>query len=172
MKARELAGVFVLLLSGASSVVINDQLGHVQILYENDLLSNTTSTSALLIQSEKCYPDAVAACNTLSESLLARVPPDVQHQLDYLVYSGQLHQSAKLYISPQATRSRVRALGGNESCLAYDVTEHKVSEVDCNTPLRVLCTQSAAPYSASQLNSTITENRRTTVNSQNYAITG
>jgi len=170
MKSIQLTSVLSLVLNGVFSVVIDNQVGRVQILYQNDLTSNTTSTSALFIQSEKSYKDASAACRAFSETLLDNVPSDVKDQLNYLVFSGQLESNAQLYISFENIHDGMRTCRGREqSCLAYHVAEEKVVEVDCGTELPALCTQSA---DVSQLGYPISNSREITVNSLDYAITG
>jgi hypothetical protein len=173
MKSDQLAYVLFLLLNTVLSVVIDDQLGHVQLLYQNDLQSNTSSTSALLIQTQKSYSDASRACAALSESLIPDVPGDVQDQLNYLVHVGQLQSSAQLYIRSQTASHRIRTAGSlASSCSAYDVGGKKVVGVDCGKTLQFLCTQSATPYHASQVGASVPEDKKITVSSGNYTITG
>ena len=173
MKSSQLTSVFLVLLSRVISMAIKGDVGSIQLLYQNDLTVNTTSTSALLLQSKKSFNDAISSCAALSESLIAGVPFDVQEQLSYLAYSGQLEENAQIYIVSKSVDPVIRIRQGQEQkCSAYSMAERMVVKVDCGTKLPALCTQSAPPYNSSQLGAPISESRQITVNSKGYAITG
>jgi len=162
MKLSKVVAVALPVLPGVYSVVINDKIGDVQILYQNDLLANSTSTSALLVHRKKCYSDAITACSALSESLLTDVTPDLEDQLNYLVFSGQVVPYTKLFV----------AQGSGSCCSAYDTTQKAVVKVDCATELPALCTNSAPPYNITQLGASVSQQRQVTSSGSNYNITG
>lgn len=136
-------------LQGVYSVVINNQIGDVQILYQNNLLANSTSTSALLTYQKTSHKNAITACGALSESLLPDVPSHLEDQLNYLVFSGQVAPCTKIFI----------AKGSDSCCSAYDVTQKAVVKVDCATDLPSLCAKPAPPYNVSQLGVPISQQR-------------
>ena len=145
-----------------STPIVNNAIGNVQVLWQNDLAQKTNSTSALFLHEKHSYSQTVAACKALSESLLQTVPADIKDQLNYLVYSNSISSDARIYI----------AKSYNNRCNAWDQHQKKVVSVDCATKLPALCTQSAPPYSASQQFSSINKKTEVTVNTELYSITG
>lgn len=167
---RFLSTSFLLFLgfrTALSTAVISEHLGDVRVLYQNDLLGNSTSTSAFLLYGKKSFQSAQRACSALSESLLPNVPSDVHDQLRYLVFSGQLESSAQLYVA--------RTPGGNSSedrCRAYDLASGKVVQAQCDAELAVLCTQSSSPWSVSDFNAPVSSDRRIIVEDSGYRWSG
>ena len=160
-------------LAGVRSVTLDDQIGSLQLLYQNEVAARTNSTSAILLQSLQNYTNAAQSCRALSETLLTGIPQDVKDQLAYLNYSGQLKGDTRVYLSSRTGQGET--LGQNsapQSCYAYSPATSTTVEVNCSTPLRALCTQSALSYIASQLNAKIGAGYKLTVKSQNLSITG
>ena len=172
MKAIQATSVVFLALNAAALVVVNEQIGPIQLLYQNDLTADASSTSALLLQKEATYAESLTSCQALSEFLLPAVSADIHDQLRYLTHSGQLrHGQLHLAMPPQdAPRSRARR--APQACLAYNVQRMEANAVDCNAKLPALCTQSAPPYNASQLRAEVGDERKVTVENKNYSITG
>ena len=160
-------------LAGVRSVVLDDQIGSLQLLYQNQVSARTKSTSAILLQSLQNYTDAAQSCHALSETLLNGVSQDVEDQLTYLNYSGQLNGDTRVYLSPRNGQAdTLEQNAATQSCYAYSLVTNATVEVNCSTHLRALCTQSAPPYTASQLNAKISASNELTVMSQNLSITG
>lgn len=160
-------------LAGVRSVALNDRIGSLQLLYQNDVAAKTNSTSAILLQSLQNYTDAAECCHLLSETLLTGMPSDVIDQLTYLNYSGQLGGDTRVYLSSRTgTADPLRQDLAAQNCYAYSLALNATVGVNCSTHLRAFCTQSATPYTASQLNAKIGSRYKLTVTSQNLSITG
>ena len=165
MRTPRLASLLVLaFFTGVKSVIVDDQIGSLQLLYQNEVAARTNSTSAILLQKLQNYTDAAQSCHAISETILTGVRLDLKDQLTYLNYSGQLEGDTRVYVSSRA--------GQSGTCHAYSLSMDAMTEVNCSTELRALCTQSATPYKASQLNAKIVAKRELTLTSQTLSITG
>ena len=120
----------------AGHVSTLQDIGSVDILYPNNLTA-TAATGALLINTPTTFTNASAACSFLNEELLPQ--------------SNLNNDSYPSLISLLYDRSPLDAfwVDGSESpgaCIAYVKRTQGFGEVDCNTTLPALCTQSAAPF--------------------------
>ena len=117
--------------------VLAASAAQVRVLYQNDL-SATPSTSALLLGTLTTSSNSTAACGVYGEQPLTSVTPDIQDQLSYLVYSGELTNSSLLWIGNaiNTTLSPTRfARRQASTCSAYSVGLLNVTTVDCTTAL-------------------------------------
>ena len=164
--------LLVALIAAASATVIND-VGSVQLLFQNDLVETTTSTSALLLKDLDSYDNALTKCLALSENLLNEVPADIQDQLTYLVYSGQLDNNARLFIGASNAQGWARQVKHQEqSCFAYSLASASVVKMDCSAELLALCTQSAPAYKKQQLGHRFSGDEKLTIQTDKYNVTG
>ena len=142
-------------------------VGSVDIFYPNNLTANAT-TGALLINTQTTFGNASAACALLNEELLPR--------------SALTNDSYPSLISLLYDRSPLDAYWVNgstsaDACVAYVKRSQGLGEVDCDTALPVLCTQSAAPFTIgaddpSPPASSVPDALKTIVTSEDLTITG
>ena len=110
-------------------------LAQLRVLYQNDLSFNA-STSALLILQDTPGSDAASACAGYSEQLLSSVNSDIEDQLKYLVYTGELQNSSRLHLGGGSSSPALRfARRQQESCNIYNVGVQFVSSGNCSEPL-------------------------------------
>ena len=136
-----------------------------RILYQNDLSLNSNATSAILLPESVTGTEAASACEAYNEQPLASVTADLQDQLNYLVFRGELTNSSRIHVGGGSASPALRfARRQTASCQAYSVGNVTTDAIDCATtgvsdrnerkPFRiltrspsqpVLCTNSAPP---------------------------
>lgn len=131
------------MLSHLLIALLAQQASAVRLLLQNDLSASTDLTSALLLDdSRSSGTEASSACSAYNEQLLPSVDTDIQDQLNYLVFRGDLSNSSRIYIGGSngaAAASAAPALRfarrQAQQCQAYDVGSANVTSVDCTTEL-------------------------------------
>lgn len=125
------------------SVLLVSLLAHqasaVRLLFQNDLSASTDLTSALLLDATSTGSEASNACSAYSEQLLPSVNSDIQDQLNYLVFRGDLTNSSRIYVGGSSNASSTPTLRfarrQTQQCQAYEVGSANVTSVDCTTEL-------------------------------------
>lgn len=128
---KMLSVLLVSLLAGQASAV--------RLLFQNDLSASTDVTSALLLEAASSGTQASSACSAYNEQLLPAVNSDIQDQLSYLVFRGDLTNSSRLYIGSSSNASSTPALRfarrQSQQCQAYDIGSAAGIAIDCGTEL-------------------------------------
>jgi hypothetical protein len=139
--------------------------GPARILFQNDLSTNY-STPALYLSRGVGYEAAASACQAFNEQLLSDVSADIQLQLNYLLYAGELSSSSMIWLSGTSSNSSASSAAASatsnvparfkrqSSCTAFTPSSKQLAAVDCAMELPVLCTQSAPPFSIAAANVT------------------
>jgi acetylcholinesterase len=123
-----------LALLGFTAALASPALAQLRVLYQNDLSFNA-STSALLVLQDTLGSDAASACAGYSEQLLSSVTPDIEDQIRYLVYAGELQNSSRLHLAPESSPALRFARRQQADCRAYNVGVQFVSSVNCSESL-------------------------------------
>ena len=142
-------------------------IGSVDIFYPNNLTPDAT-TGALLINTQTTFANASAACALLNEQLLPRSD---------LVNDSYPSLISLLYDRSPLDAYWVNGSGSSDACTACVKRSQGFGQVDCDTALPVLCTQSAAPFTIgaddpSPPASSVPDALRTIVVSEDLTITG
>ncbi|KZV84664.1 alpha/beta-hydrolase [Exidia glandulosa HHB12029] len=133
-------GILVSLAAPARSTVPSvGELGSLTIVHPNDLDTNSTVESLLLLHQPRTYEAAGRACATAYEKQATRsdISPAIRQHLAFLVADGQLRSTDGLWVTQSDSTSE------HPACMAYSLSAGTFEEEACDTPLLVLCTQSA-----------------------------
>lgn len=119
--------------------------GPLTLVHPNDLNSNTTAESLILLHVQQPIDGAARTCSSLSEALamVDDLSTSVRQHLAFLVFDGQLRPNESLWLN--ATHSLSPPEG--RTCPVYSLAHDAVKEVPCGSLLKALCTQSAPPTS-------------------------
>lgn len=128
------------MLSALLISLLAHQVSAVRLLLQNDLSASTEYTSALLLDDPTSSgTQASSACSTYNEQLLPSVDSDIQDQLNYLVFRGDLSNSSRIYIGGSSNASSAPALRfarrQGQQCQAYELGTANVTSVDCSIEL-------------------------------------
>lgn len=119
--------------------LLASQASAVRLLLQNDLSASTSYTSALLLDdATSSGSQASSACSQYNEQLLPEVNEDIQDQLRYLAFRGDISNSTRIYIGGGSTNSTPAlrfARRQTQQCQAYAVGNATVTSVDCSTEL-------------------------------------
>ncbi|THC97025.1 hypothetical protein EYZ11_003468 [Aspergillus tanneri] len=144
-------------------------LGTLQTLHYNTLSPNNNGTAAVLVYDHVSFSDAQSRCAAIGEQLYPLVDApmanrtEMDHQLDYLVFSGSLQGSDLLWTSsPSSAQS--------SACQAYSPSRRQTVSSPCDQRLAALCT-SRVPATTDR-NRDAVESSRLAVASHEYTITG
>ncbi|KAK9899041.1 alpha/beta-hydrolase [Cystobasidium minutum MCA 4210] len=165
--------------------LLASQASAVRLLLQIDLSASTSYTSALLLDdSTTSGSQASSACSRYNEQLLPEVNEDIQDQLRYLAFRGDISNSTRIYIGGSGGDSG--SGGGNATalpalrfarrqasqCQAYSVGNASITSVDCSTELPVLCTNSAPPTTVNNTSPSSGSEVVLTSRSSSLSITG
>ena len=105
-----------------------------RILYQNDLSLNSNATSAIFLPEAVTGSEAASACEAYNEQPLTSVTADLQDQLNYLVFRGELTNSSRIHVGGGSASPALRfARRQTASCQAYSVGNATTDAVDCAT---------------------------------------
>jgi acetylcholinesterase len=178
MMLAQSVGSALLLCGSAHALVASipntSSIGTVQVLNYNNLGPENNGTAALLVYYFLSNSNALACCETMSETLLpasgiqggsGSSVTEMQLQLDYLVASNNLQDTDLLWVD-----------GGNE-CEAYSYSSKSVSTVSCNQTLPALCSSKALPTTDDNNNNNNNtaapaDDLKVTISANGYNVTG
>ena len=118
----------------------HSHLSALQVLNYNNLDAKNNGTAAVLMHGEVPRSDAHAQCASIGERLypFSSVPQanrtELQYQIDYLVFIGDLPQDASFWVSDESNQ-----------CMAYSYQSKQFVKVPCDSEHRALCTSSIPP---------------------------
>lgn len=114
----------------------------VRLLLQNDLSASAGTSALLLDDSLIAGTSASSACQVYNEQLLSEVDEDIQDQLRYLVFRGDLSNSTRLYIGSSGSNGNATASPAlrfarrqASQCQAWSIGDSSVVSVDCSTEL-------------------------------------
>ncbi|KAE8349900.1 Carboxylesterase family-domain-containing protein [Aspergillus coremiiformis] len=142
-------------------------LGTLRVLKYNNLGPENSGMAAVLAYDELSKSEAQARCATIGENLYPLESAaqtdrsELDYQLAYLVYSGDIQSNSSFWISTNNSSS---------PCRAYSQSRKMVVSEPCSSKLRAICTSSVPPTTDNNRN--VADKSKVVVTAENYTLTG
>ena len=108
-------------------------LAQIRVLFQNDLSFNATA-AAIFLATPTTGSNASSACTVYNEQQLSTVSSDIQDQLNYLVFRGDLSNASQIHVGGNAA-STLRFGKRQSICNVYRVGTSDFTTVNCSTML-------------------------------------